>query len=449
MSVERPEKQPDNNNNIVNNIVTRRTVVLFAVCVCAFLLVTRVDAVKNAFNWITNMLSPVFMGVTFAYIINPIDNIVQKRMLKALEKSKKMRPIGKKRLAKGVGVTVSVLVLIAVIALLLFLIIPEFLESLSRLIDIAPSLIEQGGEWLGGLFTTENTFTEHLGESIDTLVANVTGWIGSELSNLIGGLVEGAISVVSFVMNFLIAIVVCVYALLEKESFRAQSKKILYAVCSRERANDVLHVARYGNDIFAKFISGKLITSTIVGLLTFIFMSIMGMSYALLSAGILAITNVIPFFGPFIGGIPTAFIILLTNPRHGLIYVIFMFFLQQIEGNIIEPVIMEDQTGVSKFWVTVALLFCGGVFGLAGMIFSVPLFAVMFYVIKIAVERSLKRKGLPIPSADYLDVGFINPETGEMLPPPEHARRKRFRDAVVEWRARVMNKDGDDDESAE
>ena len=282
----------------------------------------------------------------------------------------------------------------------------------------------------------DNTFVEHLGEYLDTLAQTLTGWIGGELSGLIGGLLEGAITVVYFLVDFLVSLVVCVYALFEKKKFVSQFKKLLYAMFKRERANDVLAVARYGNEVFGKFITGKLITSSIVGLTTFLFMTIMGMPYALLSAGIIAITNVIPFFGPFIGGIPTAFIVLITDVKQGLIYIIFLVVLQQLEGNIIEPMIMEDRTGVSKFWVTVALLFCGGVFGLPGMIFSVPLFAVLFYCIKIVVERKLVTKQLPISSDDYANVGSIDVESGAIYPVPEKRKKRTFKEVLAERKAR-------------
>ena len=429
--------RPENHNENTQSLINRRTVTIFAVVICAILLITQAEAVKTAFSWVTDTLTPIFMGVIFAYIISPIDSMVQKRMTKLLEKSKKMSVESKKKLARASGVITAIHFLLAIIALLIFLIIPEFVGSLKTLVDIAPELVSKAGNWLDSLLVEENAFTQRLGVAIDDVIAALTSWIGNEFSGLVGSLATAVISVATFVLHFLISLVVCVYALLERDQFRAQSKKLLYACFKRERANDILHVARYGNDIFGKFISGKLLTSSVVGILTFLFMTIMGMEYALLSAGILAMTNVIPFFGPFIGGIPTALIVLLTNTRHGVIYIIFMLVLQQVEGNIIEPVIMEDQTGVSKFWVTFALLFCGGVLGIAGMIFSVPLFAVLFYIIKLSVERSLKKKGLPIPSSEYYNVGFINPETGEMLAPPVRNKKKRIRDAVREWRERV------------
>ncbi len=424
-----------------NETVTRRTVVIFAVCIAAILFITQIEAVTNLAGWLASILSPVIMGVIFAYIINPICGIFERLFLRMFGKCKKMRNSSKKRIARGLGVILSIVFLIAVIALLLFLIIPEFLESVQKFVAIAPSLIEKGGDWLVRNVDTGGSFGEHFGESIDTLVSNLVSWFGGEFASLIGGIVEGAVSIVSFLVNFLISLVICVYALLEKQKFLAQFKKLIFALFRPERANDILDVARYGNSTFGKFISGKLITSTIVGIVTFVFMTVMGMQYALLSACIIALTNVIPFFGPFIGGIPTAFFVLLTDVRHGVIYIVFLVVLQQLEGNVIEPMIMEDKTGVSKFWVTVALLFFGGVFGLAGMIFSVPLVAVLFYVIKICVERSLKKKSLPIPSEEYLKVGSVDPETNEIKPIPEKLPRKKLRDTITEWRARIRRND--------
>lgn len=426
--------------------INRKTVIWFAVAAAVILLIAQIESVKSTLNWLGGMLSPIILGVIFAYIINPFNVFVQKRFFKLFSKVKRMRPKARTRASNALGIICSIIALLGIIVLLLFLIIPEFLESFAKLIEIAPSFVRDAGEWLGSQLSADNPFSEHLGELIDGLVAQLTSWIGGELSGIIGGLLEGAMSVVTFFVNFILSIIVCVYALIEKKSFLGQFKKIIYSMFSISRANDILDVARYGNSVFGKFVSGKLITSSIVGIITFLFMSVAGMQYALLSAGIIAITNVIPFFGPFIGGIPTAFIVLLTNARHGIIYIIFLIVLQQIEGNIIEPMIMEDKTGLSKFWISVAILFCGGVFGLAGMVFSVPIFAILFYVIKLAVERSLKRKGLPVASCKYQDVGEIDPESHELLPPPStDANQKHLRELVLEWKSRIFKKNKSDE----
>jgi predicted PurR-regulated permease PerM len=436
-------KQPETKQQN-NGLVTRRTVIIFALCIGAILLITQIDAVKSTLSWLGNTLSPILTGVVLAYVINPLCMFFEKRFKRLFARSKKMSAKAKHRVSRGLSILLSILFLIAVIALLLFLIIPEFLESFNKLIGIAPSLVEKGSDWLSDLLESDNTFGQNLIEAIQGLEKTLTDWFGGTLSSVISGLILGATEVAFFIVDLLVSFVVCVYALLEKNRFLGQIKKIIFAVFSPKRANDILDVARHGNSVFGKFIIGKLISSSIVGTITFLFMTAVGMPYALLSAGVIAVTNIIPFFGPFIGGIPTAFIILLTDAQYGIIYVVFLVVLQQLEGNIIEPMIMEDRTGVSKFWITSAVLFFGGVFGIVGMIFSVPIIAVLFYIIRLAVERSLARKGMPVNSMTYRTAGSVDPESMEILPIPEQPPHKKLRQTIREWRNRITKKDEND-----
>lgn len=436
-------KQPETKQQN-NGLVTRRTVIIFALCIGAILLITQIDAVKSTLSWLGNTLSPILTGVVLAYVINPLCMFFEKRFKRLFARSKKMSAKAKHRVSRGLSILLSILFLIAIIALLLFLIIPEFLDSFNKLIGIAPSLVEKGGDWLSDLLESDNTFGQNLVQAIQGLEKTLTDWFGGTLSSVIGGLISGATEVAFFIVDLLVSFVVCVYALLEKNRFLSQIKKIIFAVFSPKRANDILDVARHGNSVFGKFIIGKLISSSIVGTITFLFMTAVGMPYALLSAGVIAVTNIIPFFGPFIGGIPTAFIILLTDAQYGIIYVVFLVILQQLEGNIIEPMIMEDRTGVSKFWITSAVLFFGGVFGIVGMIFSVPIIAVLFYIIRLAVERSLARKGMPVNSMTYRTAGSVDPESMEILPIPEQPPHKKLRQTIREWRNRITKKDEND-----
>lgn len=431
------------NNNFS---VMIRTVIIFAICICAILLMSQFEAVQSVFSSIFSVLTPVMMGVIFAYIINPLDVILERAFLKLFAKSKKMKPVSRVRWARSISITISMIALLSAIVLLLFLIIPEFWNSLVKFVGEAPETFSKISEWFDGIMQSENILVTTLAEHIGSLGEMLSNWINNELSSAISGVVESVIVVFGFLFDFLVAIVICVYALIEKRKFMAQSKKLIFALFKPSVANDILNVARYSNEVFGKFISGKLITSTIVGILTFTFMTIMDMPFAFLSAGIIAVTNVIPFFGPFIGGIPTALIVLFSNAQQGVIYIIFMLVLQQIEGNVIEPMIMEDRIGVSKFWITSALLVLGGAFGLLGMIFSVPFIAVLFYCIKMIVERNLEKKSLPLPSGEYLNVGSVDLETGELLDaPPKHVGKK-FGESISEWRDRIRHKNESEDE---
>ena len=397
----------------------RRTVFIFALCITAIILLSRIDAIKSAVGWLFGILSPILIGVVLAYIINPVYVWVEKLFLKDFAKCKRMSNKWRLRLSHGLGVALSVSFMLAVIALLLFLIIPELLESLEKLIKLTPSIIDNASEWLNAQNDSNNIFMRNLSDIVAQALASISDWLKNKAADALGSVISSVYSVVMFIFDFLIAILVCIYALLEKKQFIAQSKKMLFALYNPEKANYILSAARYGNHIFGRIVSGKILTSAMIGVVTYIFMLIMKMPYALLSSAVVAVTNVIPFFGPFIGGIPTCFIIMLNDVRQGIIYGVFCIVIQQIEGNVISPKIAEEKTGVSQFWVTFALISCGGIFGLMGMLFSVPALAVLFYCIRIAVERRLREKGLPIPSAEYLNVDAYDTETESFVLHPD------------------------------
>ncbi|MBR5286749.1 MAG: AI-2E family transporter, partial [Clostridia bacterium] len=208
------EKRPETNKSA--SIVTRRTVIIFAVCIALLLLITQIDAVHSTISWLGNILSPILIGVILAYIINPLCMFFEKRFKRYFAKSKKMKPRTKHRLARGLSILLSILILVAIIALLLFLIIPEFLDSFKRLIDIAPSLIEKGGDLLANSVKSDNTFGQNVAQAIQGLEQNITEWVGGTLSSVIGGLISGATEVAMFVVDLLVSFIVCIYALLEK-----------------------------------------------------------------------------------------------------------------------------------------------------------------------------------------------------------------------------------------
>lgn len=424
-------------NNSSENATMRRTVLIFGVCICVILGISQISPIKAAISNIMDILTPVLIGVLMAYIINPLEIRLEKLFLKCFSGIKREQK--RKNLSRVFSVATSLVTLLLVIALLIFLIVPEFLQSLAELIKMAPALFAKVMEWFSS--HGQSDLVVILSENFDTVVASVSGLLSGEVSNALSGILTGVANVFSFLVNFFISIVICVYALIEKEKFIGNVKKLTFALFKPSRANDILEVARYSNDMFGKFLSGKIIVSAIVGVVTFLFMTVAGIPYSLLSAGVVAITNVIPYFGPFLGGIPTAAIILLTDFRKGIIYIIFLVVLQQIEGNVIEPLIMEDKTGVSKFWITVALIVCGGTFGVVGMLFSVPIFAVIFYVINMSVERKLRQKNLPVNGEEYYNVGSYDEETSTLVPAPEKQPRKKISSVIKSWFARLSNKE--------
>lgn len=250
-------------------------------------------------------------------------------------------------------------------------------------------------------------------------LSHLEQWISTDLLSfmnvLLSSITTSIINIFSHLLNFIIGIIVSIYVLISKERFAGQGKKILYAVFKPNAANTVVTIMRQSNKIFGGFISGKLLDSLIIGILCYIGLSFLQMPYKELVSVIVGVTNIIPFFGPYIGAIPSAFLILLVSPRKCITFLIFVLILQQLDGNIIGPKILGDSTGLSAFWVVFSILLGGGLFGFIGMIIGVPTFAVLYYLIKTAVESRLKRKMLPVETLTYSDINYINDEDNQIV----------------------------------
>lgn len=229
------------------------------------------------------------------------------------------------------------------------------------------------------------------------------------------GVTTGVIGVVKILFNVIIGIIISIYVLMSKEVFIGQSKKVVYAMFSGKKANAIIHTVHKSNEIFGGFISGKILDSLIIGILCFICLYFMKMPYSVLVSVIVGVTNVIPFFGPYLGAVPSTILIMLANPIQGLYFVIFILVLQQIDGNIIGPKILGDSTGLSSFWVVFAILMGGGLFGIPGMIIGVPLFAVIFYILRRALNYIIQKKQLPLDSKNYIWAEKLDIENNHLV----------------------------------
>lgn len=236
-----------------------------------------------------------------------------------------------------------------------------------------------------------------------------------QTKNIVAGLTSGVIGAVRIVFNVVIGIIISIYVLMSKESFIGQSKKLVYAIFPGKQANAIIHTVHKSNEIFGGFISGKILDSLIIGILCFICLYLMKMPYTVLVSVIVGVTNVIPFFGPYLGAVPSAILIMLANPIQGLYFILFILVLQQVDGNIIGPKILGDSTGLSSFWVVFAILIGGGVFGIPGMIIGVPVFAVIFYIIRNILNYALKRKQLPQDSESYIFAEKLDTDQNQLI----------------------------------
>ena len=385
-------------------------------------LLFNLGTVKNAISGVIKTVRPVLYGIAIAYLLNPLSERIRRLLLKCFEKRAK-NPVRARKAAKGLSIGISVAFALVVIIVLLWMIIPQIVESISTLVAAMPGYIKSVTGWYNKALSSDASWVHVLKEYLDKALGALSNWMSTNLMDKVNttltGLTSSVIDILSFIVNMFIGIVVAVYALIEKDLFVGQSKKLTYALFKPERANRIIDTARHGDKIFGGFLSGKILDSLIVGVIAFICLPILGIPYPVLISVIIGVTNIIPFFGPFIGAIPSAFFVLLIDPVKCLWFIIFVLILQQVDGNIIGPKILGSTTGISEFWVTFALLLSGGLFGFTGMIIGVPLFAVIYYVIKNWVNERISAKGLPTQSELYHDAGGVDPETLTFTPMPE------------------------------
>ena len=256
---------------------------------------------------------------------------------------------------------------------------------------------------------------KQLGEVNDNFTSWLTDKVLPQVGSFVTNLTSGVYTVFRTVYNLVIGIIVSVYLLSDLEHFGAAFKRLLYSLFSIETAEKLLDGIRFTDRTFMGFINGKLLDSAIVGLICYIFCAVVQMPYALLVSVIVGITNIIPFFGPLIGAIPSAFIILMVNPFQCLIFIVFVIILQQIDGNFIGPKILGSSVGISGFWVMFSIILGAGLFGFWGMLLGVPVFVVIYTVINNAVERRLRRGDLPVEVEEYRDLDHIDAVTRESI----------------------------------
>ena len=272
--------------------------------------------------------------------------------------------------------------------------INDFAKGDSQIADIAERVITEASNFFENWM--KNTFIPQA----EVYIASVT---------------SGVILTVKFFINIVVGLIISVYVMANQEKFAGQAKKIIFAIFKPVRANVIVKTIRKSNEIFGGFISGKILDSAIIGVLAYIVLAIMKMPDTVLVAVIIGVTNIIPFFGPFIGAIPSFIIIVLQNPMQGLYFLIFVIILQQIDGNIIGPKILGNSTGLSSFWVVFAILVFGGLWGFPGMLLGVPIMAVIYYIIQNIVEYILKRRGIPADKIDYVNLNKIDKVTNQPI----------------------------------
>ena len=374
------------------------------VCYFAFL---RLDDIAGLLGKIGGILQPIILGLVFAYLLNPLVTIIENQVIKMFEKKAKNREKLRK-VSRSIGIAGSLLVAFAVVILLLNMVIPELYRSIRDLIMGLPHQINNAIDFLESEKIHDTAFSGTIKSVLENGAEAFQMWLKTDLLTRINQMMSfvtvGVFSVVETLFDIAVGVIVSVYVLNSKEKFTGQCKKITYALLSRERANLMLQITRKSHKIFGGFV---------IGILCFIGLSILDIPYTLLVSVIVGVTNVVPFFGPYIGAIPSAILILLSEPIKGIYFVIFILVLQQFDGNILGPKILGDSTGLSAFWVVFSILLGGGLFGFVGMIMGVPTFAVFYYLVSMFIEQKLERKKLPKESKEYEEIQYIEEKKEE------------------------------------
>ena len=389
------------------------------VCYFAFL---RIDDIARLAKEIGTILQPIIMGLAFAYLLNPMVTMIERKLNPILEcKMKNKRKVHS--LSRNIGVLVSLLVTLAVVVLLLNMIIPELYASIRDMIISLPEQINDAIAYMQRHAINDSAISGTLQTVLENAASSLETWLKTDLirqvNQMMSSLTNGVISFFETLFNIAVGLIVSVYVLTTKEKFIGQCKKITYALFRKERANMILQITRKSNEIFGGFVIGKIIDSIIIGIICFIVLSILKMPYTLLVSVVVGVTNVIPFFGPFIGAIPSIILILLAEPIKGLYFMIFILLLQQFDGNILGPKILGNSTGLSAFWVVFSILLGGGLFGFIGMVMGVPTFAVLYYLVNMFVEQKLRKKKLPMASDVFEKVDYIDEEGNVHKQKPE------------------------------
>ena len=380
-------------------------------CILVYFAMLRVEAISNTLSKILSILKPVLYGCGIAYLLNPIVKSVDAYLVPVLEKHMKKKEKAKK-VSRSIGVIVALVVLITVVSTLINMLIPELITSIRNLIFTLPAQINQLVKEINKIQLDDSTTTAVLKNAMNEASASLQKWMRTDLldkvNEVMTHLTVGLYTLIMEMFHAVIGVIVSVYILFGKETFINQSKNAAYAIFPAERANLMIHIAVKTNEIFGGFIIGKMIDSIIIGILCFIGTSILKMPYAMLVSVIVGVTNVIPCFGPYIGAIPSAVLIALADPMKGIYFLIFILFFQLFDVNILGPKILGNSTGQSAFWVIVSILLGGGLFGILGMLFGVPTFAVVFYIIKLLLDNQLEKKKLPTDSDCYNGDRFVD-----------------------------------------
>ena len=366
-----------------------------AASILLYFILDRLPSIGKIISFVLEAVKPLIYGAVIAYVLYPVC-IFFERLFGKIFKKAKNRKIANK-ITRGLSIFLSLIFGIGIIVIVLYMVIPQLYESISKIVASAPAYIEKIYVFVDNWFSDNDELRKSVLDAIDKYTSDITSlltdWSG-QIGNVVKSIGDGVLSVFIVTKNIFIGVIVAIYLLADRHQFKEAVKRFINLIFKNNVAVAVKNEIKFANDIILNFISGRILDSAIVGILCYILMVILQLPFPLLIAVLIGVTNIIPFFGPFIGAIPAGLLILIEDPIKCIVFVVMIIILQQVDGNIIGPKIVGGSIGLSSFWVLFAILLFSGIFGLTGMIIGVPLFAIIYDIIKKSVEYFEEKKKL-------------------------------------------------------
>ncbi|MGL5259283.1 MAG: AI-2E family transporter [Lachnospiraceae bacterium] len=367
---------------------------------------------KSSISKIISISIPITNGLVIAYLLSPIVNYFECKIKTIFKKKIKTEESPKtKNRIRALSIAMTFLLVGYFIFGFFMIVLPQLYLSIESIVNLLPTYVTNLNNVLNKLVEQYPELADLVSNAIPQYSQEFMAWVNGTLlpgvNNIILTLSLSVLSFLKTIWNLIIGLIISVYVLISKEKFIAQAKKIAYSFLDREAANQLILDVQFTNKTFGGFINGKLLDSLIIGIICFVCTSFIGTPYPILVSVIIGVTNIVPFFGPYLGAIPCSLLILLIDPIQCFYFIIFILILQQFDGNILGPKILGDSTGLSGFWVIFSITIFGGIFGILGMIIGVPLFAVIYALFSRRVRKNLYKKGLPDDTASYMDMDEI------------------------------------------
>lgn len=424
--------------------------IVIAASICFYYLVFHGDRFSNQINSLLTVISPVMYGIIIAYLLTPLVNGLETYLLNPILQRMKYTSKRAQKYLRGISIIMTLIIVGVFIYAFFSILIPNIVTSIRSISVQFPNYIENLTNWSARFLADNPDIEVMVVRFLDTYSEEFYDYLNNtivpQMETIVKQVSLSMISLLKIFWNCIIGFVISIYVMYSKETFAGQAKKIVYSVFRTSTANQFIKDVRFASDTFIGFISGKIIDSIIIGCICFIGTSLLKMPYALLISVIVGVTNIIPFFGPYLGAVPSAVLILMVSPVKCVYFIIFILILQQVDGNLIGPKILGESTGLSGFWVIFSITVFGGIMGVPGMIIGVPFFAVLYAFIRRRTNMMLERRGLPTQTEKYLNVDYIE-ETSTFIPRDSNNPKSFFKLGKNRKHKNISNKNSLDNKT--